>query len=393
MLAEAKRHLAALAGCVSGIEPAALDADTAREVLELGCAMKRLGAGLELLVSSRAVRGAPWREEGHRSEAGWLAEAVRSSVPDAVAAMAMSECLENLPATTEALSKGELSTTEAKVLVSAASADPASEAELLEAARSLPMGEFCHYARDVAHAAHERDPDHRQRLRRRRFLRFWTDTDGTTRFSGGVTPDAGVALVSAVRSQAEHLLDEARRAGTEQEPAEARAADALVSLACGELRRATFDGPQGSCSGGHRTTILHVNLESLRRGGLEVGELCEIPGVGPVPLEVAESLMVDGILKLVIEDGVDISTVVHLGRAVPAHLETALVARDRTCVVPGCQVEFGLEIDHWQVPFADGGPTVLWNLARICVMHHRMKTYEGFRLLGGPGKWEWRPPD
>lgn len=392
MLAEAKRHLVALAGCVSGIEPATLDPDAAREVLDLGGAIQRLGAGLELLVAARAVQGAPWREEGHRSEASWLAGAIRCSVPEAVATRAVSERLESLPATAEALSNGELSTTEAKVLVSAASADPAAESELLEAARNLPMGEFSHYARDIAHVAHQRDPEHQQRLRRRRFLRFWTDTEGMTRFSGGVTPDAGVALISAVRSQAEHLLDEARRAGTGEESPEACAADALVSLASGELRRATFDGPEVRSSGSRTTTILHVSLESLRRGALEDPELCEIPGVGPVPLEVAESLMVDGILKLVIEDGVDVRTVCHLGRAVPAHLETALLARDRTCVVPGCRVEFGLEIDHWQVPFADGGPTALWNLARICVMHHRLKTYEGYRLLGGPGKWEWRPP-
>jgi hypothetical protein len=49
-------------------------------------------------------------------------------------------------------------------------------------------------------------------------------------------------------------------------------------------------------------------------------------------------------------------------------------------------------MDHWVVAFADGGPSELWNLARICVFHHRLKTHRGWVLTGSPGKWEFRPP-
>jgi len=55
-------------------------------------------------------------------------------------------------------------------------------------------------------------------------------------------------------------------------------------------------------------------------------------------------------------------------------------------------VAVGLEIDHWQTAYADGGPTALPNLARLCHFHHTMKTYRGFELGGGPGKWEWDAP-
>jgi hypothetical protein len=61
-------------------------------------------------------------------------------------------------------------------------------------------------------------------------------------------------------------------------------------------------------------------------------------------------------------------------------------------VVPGCDVGVGLEIDHWETGYSEGGPTVLSNLARLCHGHHAMKTYRGFSLGGGPGKWEWHPP-
>lgn len=394
LLAEARCHLEALAGCVSEIEIGALDADSARDVLELGAAIKRLGAGLELLVASRAVQGAPWRAEGHRSEASWLAEVTRSSVSDAVATKVASERLEKLEATADALRRGSLSPTETKAVASAASADPGAEAELLEAARRLPMGEFSRYAREVANVAHERDPEHRARLWRNRFLNCWTDNEGMFRFAGGLTPDAGARFVSAVRSQAEHVRSEGRRANLPEEPPGAYDADALVSLVCGQIRRESFSGPEVTRGSGPQWNgVYHVSLESLRRGQMEPGEICEIAGVGPVPLEVVEHLMGSAMAKLVIEDGVDVRTVAHLGRTVPAQVETALMARDRTCVVPACTVAHGLEIDHWQIPFARGGPTELWNLARICAMHYRMKTYGGYQLLGGPGKWEWLPPD
>ena len=102
--------------------------------------------------------------------------------------------------------------------------------------------------------------------------------------------------------------------------------------------------------------------------------------------------MGDALTRLVITDGVDVTTVCHLGRAIPAHLRTALLERDRRCVVPGCDVEDGLEIDHVR-PFAEGGPTSLDNLARLCQWHHQLKTHRGFQLLGGPGRWRWITPE
>jgi len=139
-------------------------------------------------------------------------------------------------------------------------------------------------------------------------------------------------------------------------------ADALVALVTGDYRLATFHGQVG---GRQRSAnvVYHVNLEALRRGRLEAGEVCEVPGVGPVPLATIENVVGDALAKLVIGNGVDVTTVCHLGRTVPAHVETALEARDRACVVPGCDVTLSLEIDHWKVPFAAGGPTALWNLS------------------------------
>ena len=76
----------------------------------------------------------------------------------------------------------------------------------------------------------------------------------------------------------------------------------------------------------------------------------------------------------------------NLGRSVPARLYGALLERDRCCVVvPGCSATCNLEIDHRVVPFAEGGPTELSNLARICHRHHFLKTHEGYKASPGPG--------
>jgi hypothetical protein len=138
---------------------------------------------------------------------------------------------------------------------------------------------------------------------------------------------------------------------------------------------------------------LRVDLAALRRGHLEDGECCEIPGVGPVPIETARSVLGDAVLHLVITNGSDIATVSNLGRTIRAPLRTALIERDQTCVIPGCNVRDGLEIDHRIIPVVEDGETALWNLARLCHHHHYLRHHKGFRLEGGPGAWEWLPPE
>ena len=153
-------------------------------------------------------------------------------------------------------------------------------------------------------------------------------------------------------------------------------------------------GPSGPVnpSGPRALVHLRVDLDALRSGSLRPGGTCEIPGVGPVSIQTARDLMGDAICDLVITNGCDVATVCHLGRSIPTALRTALLERDRACVVPGCDVAHGLEIDHWDIPFAEGGPTRLSNLARLCKHHHYLRTHQGFQLSGGPGHWCWEPP-
>ena len=139
--------------------------------------------------------------------------------------------------------------------------------------------------------------------------------------------------------------------------------------------------------------MVHVRVDhqALVRGHLEPGEICEIPGIGPIPVAAARRLAVDSILSVLVTNGTDVTTVAHAGRTIPASIRRALIERDPTCVVPGCDVRQGLEIDHVE-PFALGGATTLANLVRLCHWHHYLKTYQRHRLTAAGGGWRWEPP-
>ena len=131
------------------------------------------------------------------------------------------------------------------------------------------------------------------------------------------------------------------------------------------------------------TVIFRVDHTAFLRGETEPGEVCEIVGVGPVPVAVAKRLAGDAIFKALITDGTAVSSVSHLGRTIPARLRTALEELQPECVIAGCHVDRHLEIDH-NVPVEEGGPTAIWNLNRLCHHHHDLKHARDLRV-GGEG--------
>ncbi|MHB8220409.1 MAG: HNH endonuclease signature motif containing protein [Acidimicrobiales bacterium] len=145
-------------------------------------------------------------------------------------------------------------------------------------------------------------------------------------------------------------------------------------------------------SGPGAHVVVRVDVGALRRGWLEGAEVCEIPGVGPIPVATAREILGDAFFTIVVTEGVDVRCVTGTKRTIPTPLRVALSERDPMCVVPGCGVAHYLEIDHWQRDYSMDGPTRLDNLARLCGRHHAMKTYTGWRLSGGPGHWKWVPP-
>jgi hypothetical protein len=134
-----------------------------------------------------------------------------------------------------------------------------------------------------------------------------------------------------------------------------------------------------------------VDSAALSRGHTQAGERCEIPGMGPVPVTTARSLLDDASVAVMTRDGDDITAVSRLTRTIPVKLRRALEARYPTCGVPGCANDQFLEIDH-VVALEDHGRTELANLWRLCSHHHRLKTYAGWTVMGTNGDRDLVPP-
>ena len=374
-----------LEAAVRDLEPATLSGDAARALVELAARGERLCGALKSLAARRVSESNAWRAQGERTAAHWLARNTGTSVGQAVTTLETAARLRELPALDAAFRAGAISPAQANEIASAAAADPAAQRELLDATDEGIAGlrERC---RRVKAASAPDEAARHEAIRRTRSLRHWTDPDGAFRLHGRLLPEDGAELLAALEPLRARIFTDARAAGR-REPHDAYLADALVAL--GRDARAG----SGATSTAPRAGI-HVRVDhaAFRRGRVEAGETCEIPGIGPIPVASARALATDAVISAIVCDGVDVKAVAHLGRTIPAHVRTALVVRDPVCVLPGCHTRDGLEIDHI-VAFAEGGATCLANLCRLCRWHHYLKTHQRHRLTGGPGDWGWEPPE
>ena len=391
-----------LRSSVADFDPETLSGADAARVLAAFAEIERLGSAGKLLSARRVESSNVWRRSGHRSAAAHVAEATGTGIGTAISTLETARHLGSLPATDDAVRQGKLSETQVKEIAGAAILQPDAERELVEAAGQQPLSMLKLRCKRVRAAGQDQRATY-EAIRKSRYLHNWVEDSGAVRFDARLTPDEGARLLAAVGIETERLAAAARKAGL-QEPRKALAADALVALAC----RGTADavsgdhagGAPGACRAGGPVATVHVRVDhaALVRGYVEPGELCEIPGVGPVPVEVARRLAVDSILSVLVTDGVNVTAVAHSGRTIPEALRRALVERDPVCVVPGCDTRNDLEIDHIR-PFAEGGPASLANLARLCHWHHYLKTHHGHLLERGEvddpdgPAWRWIATD
>jgi hypothetical protein len=95
-------------------------------------------------------------------------------------------------------------------------------------------------------------------------------------------------------------------------------------------------------------------------------------------------------------------TVLYVGltqRTVSARLRKALVERDGHCVFPGCRAHARRCEAHHVVPWEQGGPTDITNLALLCLAHHHAVHEGGWTMALKPGYtghetgcWAFTPP-
>ncbi|MGH9087558.1 MAG: DUF222 domain-containing protein, partial [Acidimicrobiales bacterium] len=318
----------------------------------------------------RRVTGAGAHQAmGERDAASYLAKVSGTSRAKARGELELAERLEHLGEVGAAVRSGRISADQARVIAPAAEADPAATNELLGAAGHDSLAELAQRAARTERAAlgEEAQEEKERRVHERRYCRTWTPPTGGVRIDAWLSTLEGAKVMAALTKKTDQLLE-----GTD-EPVERVRADALVALCCGE-RVAT-------------EVTVRVDAGALVRGAVEGTEVCEVPGMGPVSVAQARSLLGDALWTLLVTNGADISTVTSTSRVVPRRLRKALEARDECCVVPGCGARLHLELDHWRLDFAEGGLTCLDNMCRLCRPHHMMKTMGLLHLGGGPGRW------
>jgi hypothetical protein len=176
-----------------------------------------------------------------------------------------------------------------------------------------------------------------------------------------------VPFINRLELAAQRARRGVHQAGGERERFDAYAADALVAMASGE-------GPARSW---RADLVIVCDLFAWRRGHSHAGEVCQVIGGGPVPVEIARELGKDAFLKAVLHDGVAIHTVKHFGRHFPAELRTALDLGPMPAFTGAqctdCGSRLGLEYDHVN-PVANKGETSYDNIKARCWEDHKAKT-------------------
>ena len=400
---------------------------------------ERVLAAARAQAAGRAAEANQWRHAGERSAASWLARLTGTTPGHAAAELETTAQLNALPATDAARRSGALSELQAREIAAAATADPSAEAELLRRSRIDDAKALRRRCAAIRAAAERDEVAARERIRKARRFRSWSDAEGAFCFAGRGLPEDGAALLAAMKPHQDRAFHAARRQG-EREGTDAYAYDGLIGLlrhsrdhrcptspsradgrhgqqlldderpgdagaAPGAWSPAHGQGGSGQPATSDEATrtawvtpgpqaklIVRIDHAALVRGHTIPGEVCEIAGIGPIPVATARELARDAFLTAAVIDGFDVTTVVHLGRSATAHQRTALEARGIVCAVPGCGIVHGLEIDHvdgWAITKR----TRVEHLDWLCHFHHGQKTHKSYRLEGPPGKRTWHPPD
>jgi HNH endonuclease len=416
--------LGVLSDVVAQLEPGRLSGGDAKELYGSFVLFERLAMAGRTVLAPRIDASGIWRDEGHGNAASFLASLEGVSTGQARRTLELGQRLDQLPDTKDALCQGTLSAPKATELTSAGVLAPEREAELLSGAAAEPL----HEVRDRCQRSRATSVGHdpiaaTKRIYAGRHFSSWTDPEGAFCYRGRDTADRGARILEHIGHVSTRLRRLRRKEGeVVDEPEQALRADAFFLLLtgsstptgakCGDgdgsSRSAVVDPDidpdicespdgdpdpdidpddidigEGSSSIIDRpptcSAMVRIDLDALLRGEVHPNELCEIDAQGPIPVAMARQMMNDSFLRMVFHRAGDIRSISHFGRTINRQLRTALAHRDRTCVVPGCSVRHNLEIDHI-IPFAEGGPTNIDNLALLCHHHHFLKTFEGWTL-------------
>jgi hypothetical protein len=395
--------VAALQAVVETLDLAQVPARDAIDLVRVFDRISRVAEAAKAAAAVRVAESSLWSKGGHRSPAHWMARETGIGVGEAVKLLETAEAVAAAPVVQEALAQGVVSPRQARAAARADKAKPGEGARLVERAPSVSVTELESDAnRVVAAASTESEAEKAERLRKKRMLRTGLDGDGMGYGHWLLEPAPHARLMALIDANKDKIFHDARKVGL-RESSEAYAADALAALAARPSRGRAPRTGSDECDDVDEAedwrftkVIVRVDATALDRGELADGEVCEIAGQGPIPVDdVWRMIDGDAFVAAIATRGTDIARVVHLGRKPTALQRTALQWMTAgTCVIEGCDSTARAEIDH-VADWADTQVTELSELARPCGHHHDLKTHHGYRF--GPrlpsGKRRLIPPD
>ncbi|MSZ30455.1 MAG: DUF222 domain-containing protein, partial [Actinobacteria bacterium] len=304
---------------ISSLEVDCVDAAGARELVEIAERVRRAGDSLRTVAVGQVERTNAWKGEGAKSISEWLSNETDCAHYEAQSVVLLADQLQHLPVTTAALLSGDLSGTQAVEVARGAIVAPNTETQLINLSRHATVRDLRDASSRVVAAATDEAERHRQ-VHKSRYLKSWTDLDGSFNVKARMTVANGALVMAALKPIQDEIFKAARKSGAHERP-EAYAADALMAL-CEKANKAVSDSAVGATKTKtrrpHAVINIRVDIDALKRGHTEHGEVCEIAGVGPIPVASATEYLGEAFLKLLVVDGVDIKTVAHMGRAIPA---------------------------------------------------------------------------
>ena len=385
--------------------------------------METLIGGVRLRLRRRIEETAEFRGSSAATVADYMADRNGTTRGSEQAKCKTSEKLKDLPLVDEAVRDGELSTQKAEAVADAASASPGAERQLVTAAKRKSLRETRQRC-DEEKARADRDGDaRRQRLHRERFVRRRGCGDGAEEVITHGPREVIARFWAVLSGFATSAFDQARQEGR-HETSEQYAFDGLVAMAEAaagattnqpapaaepEATQPSFDDTPDEPAEAElaepaepakkprspipSTVLLRLDIGAAIRGYPADDEVCEIPGFGSVPVSFARDLVESDnpFNAVVMTKGVDVVGVAHLGRNPTAAQTTALLWRDPTCQVEGCDRMVGLERDH-EADWADTHVTYVPWMSLKCPHHHDLKTTKGWRMVPGTGKRPMVPP-
>lgn len=231
------------------------------------------------------------------------------------------------------------------------------------------------------------DPDgaepNAERQAAKRGLSFARRADGMVQGRLLATPEQGEIIMRVLDAYLSPRRDQACEADDEpsgtlapqEEPQirddrsfSQRRIDALVSVFAQHA-----ESPGAPRTGGEAPTlVLTVTRAGLAGAAETPADISRLEHSGePVPVEVAQRILCDGIIRAALVD--DDGEVLKLGRKrrlfSPAQ-RRAISARDRGCRAPACELPFDTVEIHHVTPWSRGGRTDTSNGIALCTFHH-----------------------